>query len=74
MRWDCGPDWHEYKTRRESWHPWFAWWPTRVASHDCRWLEWIERRGNYWSLGIEGDGWVWEYRAPYRIDTKGHIG
>lgn len=25
------------------WHRWFAWYPVRLAEHDCRWLEWVER-------------------------------
>ena len=29
-----------------EWHKYFAWWPTRVGSKDCRWLETIERRAS----------------------------
>lgn len=31
---------HEF----ETWQPTFAWWPTQIGSHDCRWLETVERR------------------------------
>lgn len=55
MKLDCGPTADERKAlrkarlnrekaRRRDWHPVFAWWPTRVGSHDCRWLEYIYRR------------------------------
>ena len=26
------------------WHDWFAWFPVRMGSRDCRWLETVERR------------------------------
>lgn len=57
MKWDCGPDLDERYRRLEQWHRWFAWRPVRVASHDCRWLEWIERKGTFYFE------WRWEYRA-----------
>jgi len=58
MKWDCGPTWSEARSAKEAWHRWFAWRPVRVASHDCRWLEYVERRGYYY-----GDFWSYEYRA-----------
>ncbi len=27
-----------------NWHRVFAWWPVWVASDDCRWWEWVERK------------------------------
>jgi hypothetical protein len=50
---------HDYKM---DWHPHFAWWPRQVAKDDTRWLEWVERRGDYWDCWGNG-GWAWEYRA-----------
>jgi hypothetical protein len=46
MKWDCGLSAVERYRASQVWHRWFAWWPTRIASHDCRWLETIERRLN----------------------------
>lgn len=60
MKWDCGLTREEEYERLCGWHPYFALIPRQVASHDCRWLEWIERKGQF--LGIYG-GWEWEYRA-----------
>ena len=60
MKFNCGETSAEGVKRLTKWHRWFAWCPTRVGSNDCRWLEWIERQGEYGSYG--GD-WFWEYRA-----------
>ena len=57
MKFDCGETWEEKSIRLSKWHRFFAIWPRRVADHDCRCFEWIERRGVFW------DGWDWEYRA-----------
>jgi len=70
MKFDCGPTYQEKKAIKDAlwtaivdhksqWHKWFAWFPVRVGSHDCRWLEHVERRGEwseYW------DTWSYEYR------------
>ncbi len=52
MKWDCDVWWHN-----EEWHRWFAWYPARIGDHDCRWLEYIERRYCYHISDF------WEYRA-----------
>lgn len=85
MKLNCGPTKAEReaarKARREAkladkkqWHNVFVLLPKRVGSHDCRWLETMERR---WTV-IETDKvssypysiscftydvWGWEYRA-----------
>ena len=62
MRLNCGPTWEERIAAKEKWHRWFAWYPVRVGSGDCRWLETVERIGKFhiWP----GDcHWTWEYRA-----------
>lgn len=62
MKLDCGPTRRERIDRLSEWHLWFAWRPVRIGSHDCRWLETVQRRGAYW----EGWGeafWDWEYRS-----------
>ena len=62
MKFDCGPTWRERRAALEVWHRHFTWWPRRVASHDCRWLEWIERKGTY--DYFPPARWIlWEYRA-----------
>jgi hypothetical protein len=63
MKFDCGLSWEDEVHRRQRWHPWFAWRPARVGPHDCRWLEWVERKG---APRYEPGGptsWRWEYRA-----------
>lgn len=59
MKFNCGPTWEEKLNAREKWHPWFAWRPIRLGSRDCRWFEYVLRKGRY------GYGyWNWEYKAP----------
>lgn len=62
MKIDCGPTWEEKLNCLQEWHKWFAWRPVRVGSHDCRWLEYIERKGELIS-GWGDHFWNWEYRA-----------
>lgn len=64
MKFDCGETWEEKKARLESWHKFFAILPRRVAVHDCRWLETIERRGTSYLGGFYETLWHWDYRAP----------
>ena len=63
MKIDCGETWADKKARLSEWHPFFTLWPRMLASHDCRWLEWIERKGDYFSCPLTGGGWLWQYRA-----------
>lgn len=49
--------------RLDIWHRWFAWTPVEVAHGDCRWLEWVERKGEHFG-GMGADWWQWEYRLP----------
>lgn len=58
MKWDCGETLGEKIAREKEWHLWFAWYPVRVGPHDCRWLEYVERRSVGW-----WDGIYWEVRA-----------
>jgi hypothetical protein len=60
VRFDCGEEWAEKRKRLENWHPFYAIWPRRVAPHDCRWFEMIERRGMY---GPHYAEWFWSYRG-----------
>lgn len=56
MKFNCGLTKEEKKQaarverdKLKVWRPYFAWKPIRIGSRDCRWLEWIERRGrNTW--------------------------
>lgn len=58
MKWNCGPTWREKMAATEQWHRWFAWHPVRIGSRDCRWLEYVERKGEYGYNGL-----AFEYRA-----------
>lgn len=66
MKFDCGPDaltrLKRKHARLSEWHKWFAWFPTRIAEGDCRWLETIERKGTYTCYDMDF-WWTWEYRA-----------
>lgn len=48
MKFDLGETRYEKIARLEKWHRWFAWYPVRVAEHDYRWLEIVERRKEYY--------------------------
>lgn len=62
MRINCGPTPKERVKKLKQWHPFFALWPRRVGPNDCRWLETIERKGEFWAIEMYS-GWNWEYRA-----------
>jgi hypothetical protein len=66
MKFSCGLTWEEYKSRRETWHSWFAWRPVTVSVNDqgrkqCVWLEWVSRKGTY-SCNWADSQWDWEYK------------
>lgn len=60
------PDWEVKKTLRMQWHRWFAWYPVRVGENECRWLEYVERRGIDYHCDETGSWWDDEYRAAQR--------
>lgn len=62
MRFDCGMTAAEHSAAKEKWHRFFAVWPRRVGPHDCRWMEWIERKGTLCYGGYDM-WWRWEYRT-----------
>jgi hypothetical protein len=62
MKFNCGLTWQEKLEAREQWHRWFAWRPVRVATRDCRWLEYIERKITHEIWGMDIYTKV-EYRA-----------
>lgn len=49
MKFNCGLTDEEIKEKLSptlcNWHKWFAWFPVRVGHMDCRWLEYVERKG-----------------------------
>ena len=49
MKFKCGPTQEEILEYITTWHDYFAWWPTKVADGDCRWMETIERKADYWN-------------------------
>ena len=61
MKFNCGEDGRERWDRQKQWHRFFAILPRRVASHDCRCFEWVERK-----LSCDG----WGINADYRAITK----
>ena len=63
MKFDCGETGRERVSRLSNWHWWFAWHPVRIGSHDCRWLEWVARKGEAGSSMLDGPYWTWEYQA-----------
>lgn len=67
MKIDCGPTWAEKYDMQKQWHRWFAWRPIRIGSHDCRWLEYIERK-RVSSRIIDYPLFTWEYRAIEKKD------
>jgi hypothetical protein len=44
------------------WHRWFAWYPVHIRRHDCRWLEFVERRAV--RVAIDPFYYDYEYREP----------
>lgn len=71
MKFDCGPTPRErrnaLRAAQSEWHSWFAWYPVRVGPRECRWLEPVERRGDFtvYLPGLTRDfPYRWEYRAP----------
>ena len=71
MKFNCGLTWAEKiainNELRQQWHKWFALIPRRVENKECRWLEYIERKGETY-IGITGMGvkvrkWQYEYRV-----------
>lgn len=66
MKFSCGETREAKKARLKEWHPFFALFPRTVAingdRYECRWLETIERKGEY-LMGWDGGYWFWEYRA-----------
>lgn len=74
MRFDCGETQEERFNRLERWHRWFAWRPVIVAPHDCRWLEYVERKMTFFCWGHDGE-WISQYRAiPAPPATETEVG
>lgn len=57
----AGDRWRAAHAHKAVWHRWFAWYPVRLTDHDCRWMEWVERRqefysgGTIWPMGLVRD-------------------
>lgn len=58
MKYDCD----KRSDYLSSWHKWFAWHPARVEHNDCRWWEWVERKG---TQGMDSGGTHWNFK--YRV-------
>ncbi len=48
---------------------WFAWYPVRLGSRDCRWLEKIWRKGTLHSLWSEVY-WTWDYADGHDLQVS----
>jgi len=71
MKINRGLDYQERQDVREKerdrlshWHPFYAMWPRRVASRDCRAFEWIERKMTF------GPGYIWRGAYVFSIPRK----
>lgn len=62
MKFNCGPTRAEKTAAKEAWHEWFAWFPVRVYSGDCRWLETVARKGVF-NPDYSHYYWTWTYKA-----------
>ncbi len=62
MKFNCGHTKEVRVNALHNWHRWFAWWPVRVGIKECRWLEFVERKGKQKMHGYDML-WSWEYRA-----------
>ena len=65
MKINCGPTEAERTEAEKQWHRWFAWKPVRLRSHDCRWLETVERRRRVYDMLTLMDGSIHNYHSPY---------
>ena len=65
MKFDCGETFYSKIERTKEWHDWFAWRPVRVANHDCRWLETVERKLDWFFGEVVGA----QYRAKEKDDV-----
>jgi hypothetical protein len=64
MKFKCGPSEEELDKRNalfrakvkimENWHDHFAWWPVKMGTADCRWLETVQRRYYVWHSDLGG--------------------
>lgn len=45
----------------KDWHKWFAWFPVRISDQENAWLEYVERRIEYYD-GYDGTYSFVEYR------------
>lgn len=62
MKFDCGLTLEEEYDLLKQWHKHFCWLPVRIAHRDCRWLEFVERKGTYKGMSFR-TFWEWEYRS-----------
>lgn len=64
---------HAWLRSRIEWHRFFAWYPIQIASNDCRWFEFVERKyeGHLWDLGAGEMSAAVYFDAPkYRAHSK----
>jgi hypothetical protein len=68
-RWRAeGKIWLAKRAHLTKWHPWFAWFPVKLADYDCRWFEWVQRRIEYYEGVAPMERWRY-YREISAVDT-----
>lgn len=79
MKFDCDIHGIRKEARHDklmNWHKHFAFLPCKVGPHDCRWLEFVDRKGETYvgRTALVGGGgymdvekWRWEYKARYKL-------
>ena len=68
MKFNCGPTAEERIRRKCVYHRWFAWRPVRIGANDCRWLEFVFRKGTY-HRGTDSEFTEWKY-LPIEGNSK----
>jgi hypothetical protein len=68
MKFDCGKTREEKRDKLTNWHKWYAWYPVRIGSHNCRWLEYVERKLTYVECG-----WDYYTNREYRTLEDGEL-
>lgn len=70
MRLDFGETVVEEQERLTVWHKWFAWYPVFITSHDWRWLEFVERKGEWHDNGLAVENcWRFKYRLIVKLSA-----
>lgn len=69
MKFDCGETKEEKYARLSQWHKHLCILPIQLKNHDCRWFEYILRKGTFHgaSYANESGWWKWEYKEREHV-------